>query len=104
MTTIMMSDSKDLLVFRHGSKDLRAQRSTTHGGVSQAVRILAPILISLTLLTTSQVGAMSVTEEVFKKLNASKHAVKVPESLGGGRLALFEFIHQIHCVVCVFVS
>ena len=45
------------------------------------------------------VGAISITEEEFQKLNASKHAVKVPSDLGGGYLALPEFIHQIHCVV-----
>ena len=42
---------------------------------------------------------MSISEDVFQQLNASKHAVKVPESLGRGRMALFETIHQIHCVV-----
>lgn len=42
---------------------------------------------------------MSITEHVFEQLNTSKHAVKVPLEMGGGRLALFETIHQIHCVV-----
>lgn len=41
---------------------------------------------------------MSISEDVFQHLNASKHAVKLPSSLGGGRLAVFETIHQIHCV------
>ncbi|KAK6595621.1 hypothetical protein H4I96_09940 [Botrytis cinerea] len=45
-----------------------------------------------------KVGAMSISEDVFQHLNASKYAVKLPSSLGGGRLALFETIHQIHCV------
>ena len=45
------------------------------------------------------VGAMSITEGQFERLNASKHAVKVPQSMGGGRLAVFEFIHHLHCVV-----
>ena len=42
---------------------------------------------------------MTISEDTFARLNASAHSVKVPENLGGGRLALFEFIHQIHCVV-----
>lgn len=45
------------------------------------------------------VGAMSISEEDFQKLNSSKHAVKLPKENGGGRMALFEFVHQIHCVV-----
>ena len=45
------------------------------------------------------VGAISITEEEFTKLNASKHAVKVPPDLGGGYMALPEYVHQIHCVV-----
>ena len=44
---------------------------------------------------------MSISEEVYEHLNASKHAVKVPQSLGGGRMAIFEMIHQVHCVVSV---
>lgn len=44
-------------------------------------------------------GAISITEEDFRKLNASKHAVKVPPNLGGGFMALPEFVHQIHCEV-----
>ncbi|CCD47972.1 hypothetical protein BofuT4_P112820.1 [Botrytis cinerea T4] len=46
----------------------------------------------------TMLGAMSISEDVFQHLNASKYAVKLPSSLGGGRLALFETIHQIHCV------
>ena len=45
------------------------------------------------------VGAISITEEEYRKLNASRHAVKVPPNLGGGYMALPEFVHQIHCVV-----
>jgi len=45
------------------------------------------------------VGAISISEEEFDKINASKHSVKVPSSLGGGIMALPEFVHQIHCVV-----
>ncbi len=45
------------------------------------------------------VGAISISEEEFRKLNASKHAVKVPPKLGGGFMALPEFVHQVHCVV-----
>jgi hypothetical protein len=50
-------------------------------------------------LTESLVGELRITEHEFARLNASPHAVKVPESLGGGRLALLEATHQIHCVV-----
>ena len=46
-----------------------------------------------------QVGVMSISEQVYEHLNASKHAVKVPQNLGGGRMAIFEMIHQVHCVV-----
>ncbi|KAJ8066988.1 hypothetical protein OCU04_004367 [Sclerotinia nivalis] len=46
----------------------------------------------------TELGTMSISEDVFQHLNASKHAVKLPSSLGGGRLAVFETIHQIHCV------
>ncbi|KAK6597284.1 hypothetical protein H4I95_09555 [Botrytis cinerea] len=42
-------------------------------------------------------GAMNISEDVFQHLNASKYAVKLPSSLGGGRLALFETIRQLHC-------
>ena len=50
------------------------------------------------------VGAISISEEEFHQLNASKHAVKVPQKLGGGFIALPEFVHQIHCVVRAFRS
>ena len=45
------------------------------------------------------VGAIRISEEEFHQLNASKHAVKVPPKLGGGFMALPEFVHHIHCVV-----
>ena len=44
---------------------------------------------------------MSISEHVYEHLNASKHAVKVPKDLGGGRMAIFEMVHQVHCVVSV---
>jgi hypothetical protein len=44
---------------------------------------------------------MSIPESVFQTINASRYASKVPDIAGGGRLALFEAIHQIHCVVSV---
>ena len=50
------------------------------------------------------VGAMRIDEEIYKELNASKYAVKVPQALGGGRMALFETIHQIHYVVSYSTS
>ncbi|TGO57341.1 hypothetical protein BOTNAR_0203g00170 [Botryotinia narcissicola] len=43
-------------------------------------------------------GAISISEETFGKLNASKNAVKVPADYGGGRLAFVEAIHQLHCL------
>lgn len=45
-----------------------------------------------------QTGAISITEDEFRKLSASPHSVKVPEELGGGRMALLEVTHQIHCL------
>lgn len=45
------------------------------------------------------VGAIRISEEEFRKLYASKHAVRVPSKLGGGFMALPEFVHQVHCVV-----
>lgn len=42
---------------------------------------------------------MRISEDKFKTLNASKHAVRLPEEAGGGRMALFEAFHLIHCVV-----
>ncbi|KAF2262555.1 hypothetical protein CC78DRAFT_606068 [Lojkania enalia] len=43
-------------------------------------------------------GAMRIPEEIYRELNASKHAVRVPSKAGGGRMALFEAIHLLHCV------
>jgi hypothetical protein len=42
---------------------------------------------------------MSISEDVYKTLNASKQATKVPLEAGGGYMAVFEGIHLIHCVV-----
>ena len=44
-------------------------------------------------------GAISIPEDTFGKLNASKNAVRVPADFGGGRLAFIEGIHQLHCLV-----
>jgi hypothetical protein len=41
---------------------------------------------------------MEIPESVFQRLNASKHSIKTPPTLGQGRLAIFEAVHQIHCV------
>ena len=46
-----------------------------------------------------KVDAIRISAEEFHKLNASKYAVKVPAQLGGGFMALPEFVHQVHCVV-----
>ena len=45
------------------------------------------------------VGAMSITEETLGKINASEHAVRLPDESGGGYLAVLEVFHQLHCVV-----
>ena len=42
---------------------------------------------------------MSISEAAFQKLNASRYAIKVPSEAGTGRMAAFEAVHQIHCVV-----
>ncbi|KAF2182968.1 hypothetical protein K469DRAFT_635892 [Zopfia rhizophila CBS 207.26] len=49
-------------------------------------------------------GAMSIPENVFQKLNASKYSAEVPPKAGGGRLALFEGIHLIHCVKTLWMA
>ncbi|KAF2111192.1 hypothetical protein BDV96DRAFT_603315 [Lophiotrema nucula] len=41
---------------------------------------------------------MSISEDVYKTLNASQDAVKLPPEAGGGYMAIFEGIHLIHCV------
>lgn len=41
---------------------------------------------------------MIISEDVFQTINASKHSVKAPPSLGKGRLAAFEGFHYIHCL------
>ncbi|TAQ87319.1 hypothetical protein B7494_g4369 [Chlorociboria aeruginascens] len=43
-------------------------------------------------------GAISISEETYEKLNASKNAVKVPSDYGGGRQAFLEVLHQLHCL------
>jgi hypothetical protein len=48
---------------------------------------------------TVLVPVMRISEEVFKTLNASKHAVEVPKV--GGRMALYEGFHMVHCVVSI---
>ena len=45
------------------------------------------------------VGAMSITQETLDRINASEHAVKLPDESGGGYLAILEVFHQLHCVV-----
>lgn len=41
---------------------------------------------------------MSISPTDFKKLNASKHSVKLPPESGGGYMGLPEFVHDIHCL------
>ena len=53
----------------------------------------------LSLIYPCIVGVMSISSDVYKSLNASKHAAKVPPEAGGGYMAIFEGIHLIHCVV-----
>ncbi|KAF2715326.1 hypothetical protein K504DRAFT_457500 [Pleomassaria siparia CBS 279.74] len=43
-------------------------------------------------------GVMSISDEVYRGLNASKHAAEVPPKAGGGYMAVFEGIHLVHCV------
>jgi hypothetical protein len=50
-------------------------------------------------LTTVTVHVIRISEKTFKTLNASKYAVKLKEEAGGGRIAMFEAFHFIHCVV-----
>jgi hypothetical protein len=45
------------------------------------------------------VNVVRISEYVFQTLNASQHAVTLPEAAGGGRMALFEAFHYLHCVV-----
>ena len=42
---------------------------------------------------------MTIPESIFQSLNASKYATEAPPKASGDRLALFEAVHQIHCVV-----
>lgn len=51
------------------------------------------------------VRIMAIPESAFQTLNVSKHSVKVPSELGiEGRLAIFDTIHLLHCVVrCLFM-
>ncbi|KAF2111194.1 hypothetical protein BDV96DRAFT_650300 [Lophiotrema nucula] len=44
-------------------------------------------------------NVMRISDNIFQHLNASKHAVRLPEAAGGGRMALFEAFHLMHCVV-----
>ncbi|KUJ16888.1 uncharacterized protein LY89DRAFT_645897 [Mollisia scopiformis] len=44
------------------------------------------------------IGAIQISEEEFSHVNASPHAVEVPPELGGGRMAMLEVNHQIHCL------
>jgi len=47
---------------------------------------------------------MRISEDTFGTLNASKHAVTLPEEAGGGRMALYEGFHLVHCVVSLYVE
>ena len=62
---------------------------------------MTPILEAIyeTADKSSTVGLMGITDEVFQKLNTSKHAVEVPSELGSGRIAFLEALHQLHCLV-----
>ncbi|CAI6229012.1 unnamed protein product [Periconia digitata] len=41
---------------------------------------------------------MSIPESVFVTLNASQHSFKLDPEFGGGRLAIFDTMHMLHCV------
>ncbi|CAI6333644.1 unnamed protein product [Periconia digitata] len=47
---------------------------------------------------------MRIPESEFATLNASPHAVKIPEKNGGGRVVMFEAIHMLHCVKSLYQS
>ncbi|KAF2471229.1 uncharacterized protein BDR25DRAFT_325024 [Lindgomyces ingoldianus] len=49
-------------------------------------------------------GVMRISEDVFQKLNASRFAAVAPLDVGGGRLAMFEAIHLIHCVKSLWMA
>jgi len=48
---------------------------------------------------------MSLPENIFQKVNASKYAAQTPPELeteyGPGRLFMFDTIHMLHCVVII---
>lgn len=87
-----------LLIFLHHTRGLHLLLSMPRGEKLQTVR-LPPVLVCEAMTDSRAVGAMSISEEDFRKSNSSKHAVKLPKENGGGRMAFFEFVHQIHCVV-----
>lgn len=71
----------------HGNLEFRSPyKGPPSKAVDDAWDLVAPL------------GVMSVSEDVYKTLNASKHATKVPESAGGGYMSVFEGIHLVHCV------
>jgi hypothetical protein len=49
------------------------------------------------------VTVMRISEETFVTLNASKHAVTLSGENGGGRMALYEGFHLLHCVVSLLL-
>ncbi|MCJ1332194.1 hypothetical protein MMC10_008886 [Thelotrema lepadinum] len=68
---------------------------TDSGAKSKMVRTL---IVKRMISDTAAVPAIMIDEDIYKTLNASKHAVKIPKSMGEGRLATFEATHQLHCV------
>ncbi|KAI9881204.1 MAG: hypothetical protein M1830_007182 [Pleopsidium flavum] len=43
-------------------------------------------------------GVFNLDHETLQKINAPEYAVKLPESSGGGYMAVFEYIHHLHCL------
>lgn len=41
----------------------------------------------------------SINHETLRRLQAPESAVKLPESSGGGYMAVFEYVHYLHCLV-----
>ena len=43
-------------------------------------------------------GVMFISKNVLNSINASSHATQFPANMGGGYIASFEIVHQLHCI------
>jgi len=65
---------------------------TNHGGQS-------PYSLCYYLrLTAITGGVMRISKDVLNSINASSHAAQFPVNMGGGYIASFEIVHQLHCI------